>query len=163
MTWTDIATWLGTGLAIISMIVAIWQASEAKSAATHAEQMRDEISNRNAHSQLSSLSGVLSAAIRAMDKYGPGTGPTARRGCSPNSDAANVRALTGEMMRLRNLLSEKFGSEAGDLVKKINDLLVQFAAAPNVADRDKYGCDIYNDLVEFSGNIGKELDGNIFG
>jgi hypothetical protein len=74
-----------------------------------------------------------------------------------------VRALTSEMMRLRSLLSEKFESEAGDLVIKINDLLVKFAAAPNNADRDQLGCDIYNDLVDFSGNIGKELDSNIFG
>jgi hypothetical protein len=145
------------------MIVAIWHASEAKSAATHAEQMRDEISKRNAHSELSGLNGVLSAAIRAMDKYGPGTGPIARRGCSPDSDAATVRALTGEMTRLRNLLSEKFGSEVGDLIKKINDLLVQFAASSSVANRDQHGCDIYNEIVEFSGNIRKELDGNIFG
>jgi hypothetical protein len=53
--------------------------------------------------------------------------------------------------------------EVGDLTKKINDLLVQFAAPSSVGDRDKYGCDIYNELVEFSGNIRKELDGNIFG
>ncbi|WP_097929297.1 hypothetical protein [Monaibacterium marinum] len=145
------------------MIVTMLQAREAKSAAAHAEQMRGEISDRNAHSQLSSLSGVLSAAIRAMDKYGPGTGSTARRGCSPRSDAAHVRALTGEMKRLRKLLSERFGSEADDLINRINDLLVQFAEASSTADRDKFGCDIYNELVEFNGNIGNELDGNIFG
>ena len=104
MTWTDLATWVGTGLTIISMLVAISQASKATNAAAQAENMRNEIANRNAHGELSGLNGSLSAAIRAMDKYGPGAGPEVRRGCSPDGDAATVRALTGEMTRLRNLL-----------------------------------------------------------
>lgn len=163
MTWTDVATWTGTGLAIISMGVAIWQASQARSAAAHAEEMRDEIANRNAHSELSVLNGVLRAAIRALDKYGPGTGPEARRGCSPESDAATVRALTGEMAQLRRLLVEKFGNEVSDVITKVNQLLVSFAAAPDEAERDQRGYDIYIEIVEFSGNIKKELDKNIYG
>lgn len=162
MTWTDGATWVGTGLTAIGMGVTIWQARQAKNAASRAEEMRDEIAKRNAHSELSGLNGALGAAIRAMDKYGPGAGPNARRGCSPNGDAATVRALTGEMTRLRVLLVEKFGDGVGDVVTSVNQLLVNFAAAPNDAQRVQHGCDIYNEIVEFSGNIKNELDGNIF-
>lgn len=162
MSSTDIATWVGTVLALISMCVAILQAARAKTAADHAETMRDEITDRNAHSELSSLNGVLAAAIRAMDKYGPGAGPEVRRGCSPDSDAATVRALTTEMTRLRNLLFEKFGSEIGEVTKKTNRLLNSFANAPTVKERDTYGRDIYNEIVELSGNIKKELDRNIY-
>ena len=66
-------------------------------------------------------------------------------------------------LKHRSVLPSVASLEVGDLTKKINDLLVQFAAPSSVGDRDKYGCDIYNELVEFSGNIRKELDGNIFG
>lgn len=162
MTWTDGATWVGTGLSVISMGVAIWQARRAKSAASRAEEMRDEIAKRNAHGELSALSGALAAAIRAMDKYGPGAGPNARRGCSPNSDAATVRALTGEMMRLKVLLTEKFGDGVLGVISSLNHLLVDFAAAPNDGVRVQYGCNIYNEIVELNGNIKKELDGNIY-
>jgi hypothetical protein len=163
MTWTDVATWVGTVLAIISMIVAISQASKAANAAAQAERMRNEIANRNAHSELSGLNGALTAAIRAMDKYGPGAGPGLRRGCSPNSDATTVRALIGEMKRLRVLLVKKLGTEVSDTITKVDQLLINFAAAPNVTERDQLGCDIYNEIVELSGNIKKELDGNIYG
>jgi len=163
MTLTDVATWIGTVLALVSMGVAIWQASQATSAAARAKEMRDEIAKRNAHSELSGLNGVLVAAIRAMDKYGPGAGSAVRRGCSPDSDAATVRSLIAEMMRLRNLFDEKLGSEVHNVSANINQLLVSFADAPNVTERDKRGCDIYNEIVEFSGNIRKELDWNIYG
>ena len=162
MTGIDAVTWIGTGITIIGTGVAIWQACQAKSAAERAEEMRDEIANRSAHSELSGLNGLLVAAIRVMDKYGPGTGPEVRRGCSPASDAAAVRALTGEMARLRSLLVEKLGGEVNDIIPKINALLVDFARATNVAERDQRGGDIYNEIVELSGNIRKELDGNIF-
>ena len=163
MTWTDGATWVGTGLALISMVVAIWQARQAKSAAAHAEEMRDEIASRAAHSELSGLNGMLVAAIRAMAKYGPGAGPAARRGNSPDSDAATVRALTVNMAQLRNLLVKKFGNEVGDVIAKVNQLLVRFAAAPNATEQHQHGSDIYNEIVEFSGNIKKVLDGTIYG
>jgi len=145
------------------MGVTIWQASQAKNAAARAEEMRDEIAKRNAHSELSGLNGALGAAIRAMDKYGPGAGPNARRGCSPNSDAATVRALTGEMTRLRVLLVDKFGNEVGTIIANVNQLLVNFAAASNDAQRVQHGCEIYNEIVELSGNIKNELDGSIYG
>jgi hypothetical protein len=163
MSWTDVATWVGTGLAVVSMGVAILQAVRARDAATRAEEMRDEIAKRNAHGELSGLNGALGAAIRAMDKYGPGAGSNARRGYSPDSDAAMVRALTGEMTRLRALLIEKFGNEVGNVIAKVNQLLLNFAAAPSDAQRVQYGCDIYSEIVEFSGNVKKELDGNIYG
>lgn len=71
MTWTDYATWLGTGLSIVAMIVSIWQACRAKGSADQAKKMRDEISVRSAHNELSNLNGLLGSAIRSMDKYGP--------------------------------------------------------------------------------------------
>lgn len=162
MTWFDGATLVGTGLSVVSMVVSIWQAKQAKSAAAHAEEMRDEVAERNANSELGGLNGALGAAIRAMDKYGPGAGPEARRGCSPDSDAASVRALTGEMTRLRNLLVEKLGNEVSDVIAKVNQLLVKFAEASDTTERDQCGRDIYTEIVELSGNIKKQLDQNIY-
>lgn len=163
MTWTDGATWVGTGLALISMGVAIWQARQAKSAAAHAEEMRNDIASRAAHSELSGLNGRLAAAIRAMDKYGPGAGRAARRGNSPESDAATVREVTGKMVELRDLLVKKFGNEVGDVITKVNELLIDFAEAPNPAEQLKHGGDIYNEILEFRGNIKKVLDRTIYG
>jgi len=162
MTWTDYATWFGTGLSIVAMIVSIWQAFRAKNAATQAERMRNEIAVRSAHNELSNLNGLLGSAIRSMDKYGPGATASARRGCSPDSDAASVRAVTSEMMRLQSLLIKTFGQEVGELIKRINRLLRSFAESKDVAERDARGIDIYTEIVEFSGNMKKELDGTIY-
>lgn len=162
MTGTDWATWVGTGLALLSMAEAMRQARQAKSAAKRAEEMRDEIARRNAHSELSGLNGVLGAALRAMDKYGPGAGPNVRRGCSPDGDAASVRALTGEMARLRDLLVEKLGDGVSVVITDLNRLLVKFAGSKSDGERVRYGCDIYNEIVELSGNLKKELDGEIY-
>ena len=162
MTIVDLATLLGTSLAVVSMIVSIWQASRAKSAANRAEEMRDKIAQRTANSELGGLNGALGAAIRAMDKYGPGAGTVARRGCSPESDAASVRALTGEMTRLRILLVEKLGNEVNDVISNVNELLIKFAEAASTVERDQSGRDIYIKIVELSGNIKKQLDQNIY-
>jgi hypothetical protein len=163
MTWTDIITWVGTVVTIISMSVAIWQASMAWDAATKAEKMRDEIANRNFHGELSGLNGVLAAAIRAMDKYGPGSKPKSRLGCSPDTDVTTVRALTTEMAKLRHLLVERFEDDANTLISRFNTLLVNFAEATSNKEQDKICGDIYSDLTEFSGNIKKELDQNTYG
>ena len=162
MTWTDYATWLGSGLSIIAMIVSIWQAFRAKGSADQAEKMRDEISVRSAHNELSNLNGLLGSAIRSMDKYGPGATANARRGCSPDSDAASVRAVTSEMIRLKNLLIETFGQEVDELIKKINDLLKKFAQPKDSTDRDELGYMIHAEIVEFSGNMKKELDSALY-
>lgn len=169
MTWTDGATWVGTIVSLIAGYFAWRQAQDAKAkaesakeSATLAEQMRDDIAKRKAHSELSGLNGALGAAIRAMDKYGPGAGPNIRRGYSPDSDAAAVRAVTVEMKRLQALLVEAFGHDVDDVINKVNQLLVCFAAASDDNQRVERGRDIYNELVEFSGNIKKELDGNIY-
>jgi len=162
MTWTDYATWLGTGLSIIAMIVSICQALRAKNSAEQAKRMRDEISVRSSHNELSNLNGLLGSAIRSMDKYGPGATENARRGCSPDSDAGSVRAVTSEMIRLKNILIETFGQEVDELIRKINDLLKKFAQSIGPTERDEFGYMIHAEIVEFSGNMKKELDGGIY-
>lgn len=155
--WGDIGTWVGTGIAAISAVVSWRKASEAK-------QMRDAIAKRKDHGDLSGLNGILTGALRAMEKYAPGAGINARRGSSPDSDAAAVRSLTSEMARLRGMLDRTFGKAAVSRVLNcLNNLLTAFGNAPNDNDRVSKGRDIYNEIVEFSGNIKSELDGNIYG
>lgn len=162
VTWTDVATWVGLILTAVSAFIAVCQARKAKTAADHAEEIRDEITRRNSHNDLASLNGLIVAAIRAMDKYGPGAGPAARHGCSPESDTASVRALTSEILHLRSLLKEKVGGDVDQVAKTINDLLVRFAVAPDAVERDKLGCEVFVEINEFRGNIKKELDGHIY-
>lgn len=162
MTATDVATWVGTAIAFISMGVSIIQAKRAKSAAAKAEEMRDEISIRNANSELSGLEGMIAAATRAMDKYGPGAGAVARHGYSPENDAAAVRALTGCMSLLQGLLLDNFDVNVRDVTTNLNSLLIRFADAPNDMVRDKIGCDIYSEIVEFGGNIRRLVNANIY-
>jgi hypothetical protein len=163
MTWTDIITWVSAVITIISMFIAIRKARMAWNAATKAEEMRDDIANLNSHGELSGLNGMLAAAIRAMEKYGPGSKPKSRLSCSPDTDVATVRALTTEMAKLRHLLVERFGDEANTLISRFKTLLVKFAEATSNKEQDKICGDIYNDLTEFSGNIKKELDQNTYG
>ena len=162
MTGAEIATWVSAAIAVVGTGITIWQTFQAKRAATKAVAMRDEIMKRNTQSEISSLSGTLKSAIRAMSKYGPGARPSVRRGYSPDNDAEAVRTLTTEMAELRVLLVKKFGNDVTAVIENINDLLDSFAAAANDEERVKHGLEIHNTLTELSGNIKHELDGGIY-
>ena len=126
--------------------------------------MRDAITKRKDHGDLSGLNGILTGALRAMEKYAPGAGTDARRGSSSEGDATAVRSLITEMARLRGMLDKTFGQVAVNRVQnRLQNLLTDFGDAPNDSDRVAKGRDMYNEIVEFSGNIKSELDGNIFG
>jgi len=155
--WGDIGTWVSTGIAAISAGVSWQKANEAK-------QMRDAIAKRKDHGDLSGLNGILTGALRAMEKYAPGAGINARRGSSPDSDAAAIRSLTDEMARLRHMLDKTFGKAAvSRVLNRLKKLLTDFGNAANDNERVEKGREIYNEIVEFSGNIKNELDGNVYG
>ena len=163
MTGSDIGTWLGTLFSIIGAAIAVWQSMQAKKAAKRAEEMRDEIAVKHEHSDLSGLDGVLAAACRAMDKYGPGVGSIVRRGASSEADAASVRAFTAGMDRHREMLTKAFGRPCDDLSERVNRLLGEFGEAATEADRLAKGREIYLEITMFSGNMKQALDGKLFG
>lgn len=162
MSLTDAATWIGTGLTLIAMIVTIWQATQAKSAASSAKKARDDIDSRNAQHELSGLDGMVNTAIKAMDKFGPGTRAASLRGYLPDSDTDKVRALTRKMQQLRSLLEEKFGDDASAVITRVNELLVDFANSSDDNERHQHGCSIYTEISEFNGNIRKVIDQSIY-
>ena len=162
MVSVEALTWIGTGITLVSMCITAWQASRAISAARRAEEVRNEIENRNADHELSDLNGMITPAIRAMDKYGPGTGITSLQGSSPDSDAATVRALTGKMQQVSTLLEEKVGDDASEVITRINLLLNGFGNASNEVERRQHGHDIYNEIIEFSGNLHSVIGQRIY-
>lgn len=163
MDGSEIGTWIGTAFSIIGAAFAIWQSRKAQSAADRAEEMRDEIAVKHVHSDLSGLDGVLTAACRAMDKYGPGVGAQARRGASPDSDASMVRSFTAGIDRNREMLTKTFGKACEDVRDRINGLLAEFGDATSDTDRLIKGREIYLEITTFSGNMKQALDGKIFG
>lgn len=163
MTSSDIGTWIGTAFSIIGAAIAIWQARQAISAAHRAEEVRDEIETQHQHIELSGLDGVLAAACRAMDKYGPGVGSIKRRGASPEADAAVVRAFTAGMDRHREMLNEAFGKPCDDVRDRINGLLADFGNASDDGARLTKGQAIYLEISTFSGNMKQALDKRVFG
>jgi len=54
------------------------------------------------------------------------------------------------------------GNEVSDVITNVNQLLIRFAATSDVKERDERGCDIYLEIVEFSANVKKQLDANIY-
>lgn len=160
---SDTVTWIGTIVSIIGAVIAIWQACRAKSAAKRAEEMRNEIAGKHAHSELSVLDGLLAAACKAMDKYGPGRNPNTLRGTKPDSDADAVRAFTAALDRHSALLTKAFGKPCNDVRDRVNGLLDEFAAAPSVVERLPKGSEIYQEITIFSGNIKQAIDAKTFG
>lgn len=160
---SDTVTWIGTIFSILGAAIAIWQAKQAVSAAKRAEQMRDEIAGKSAHTELSALDAMLTAACNAMDKYGPGAQPVRRRGASPDSDAATVRAFTAAMDRHHDLLAATFGGPCNAVRDRINGQLDQFAAAANDAARVQAGKEVYSEIIIFSGNMKRAIDAKVFG
>lgn len=163
MTTSDIVTWIGTFFSIAGAAIAIWQSCEAQSAAQRAIEVRNEITSKHAHGELTELDGTLSAACKAMDKYGPGVSSLSRRGASPSSDAAAVRNFTAALDRHREVLREAFGEPCDDVRDRINRLLVEFGAAPDDTERLAKGRAIYLEVTTFSGNVKSALDGKVFG
>jgi hypothetical protein len=163
MAASDILTWIGTFFSIAGAAVAIWQARQSATAAVQAKKMRDDIVGRNTQSELSDLGGGLKAALRALDKYGPGVGSDVRRGSSPESDAATVRALTAELALKREMLANRIGPKCEEVRVSLNALLAEFANAADDDQRRPFGLDIYNELSAFSGTLKSALDSGVFG
>jgi len=160
---SDTVTWIGTIFSFIGAAIALWQGIRAKKAAKRAEEMRNEIATKYAHRQLSSLDGLLSAACKAMDKYGPGRSANSLRGTSPSGDADAVRAFTAEFDRNRNALRATFGSHIDGLRDRLHRLLDEFASASNNVERLPKGREIYVEITTFSGNMKQALDVKTFG
>lgn len=146
-------TWIGTAVTLIGTGVTIWQSTRAVSAANRAKEVRDEIDNRNTDRELSDLNGMMTAAIKAMDKYGPGASAMSLKGYSPDSDAGTVRALTAKMQQVSKLLKEKAGQDASEVITKVNQLLIKFGDASNEVEHREHGGEIYIEITEFSGNL----------
>ena len=160
---SDTVTWIGTIFSIIGAGIAIWQGIRAKNAAAHAEKMRNEIATKYVHRQLSSLDGLLSAACKAMDKYGPGRSASSLRGTSASADADAVRAFTAAFDRNRDTLRTTFGNHIDGVRDRLHRLLGEFASASTNTERLPKGCEIYLEITNFSGNMKQALDVKTFG
>lgn len=163
MTWSDFGTWLGTLFSVAGAYIAIRQAREAKSFAENAKEIRDDIVSKHEHGELRNLDEVLTSAHRAMDKYGPGSKPTSRRGASPHEDAAKVRALTAALDRHREMLSQGFGTSCEGVRDRLNNLLTSFGVTEDADERNRCGLAIYLEITTFSGNVKHILDKKVFG
>lgn len=159
---SDTVTWIGTAFSILGAGIAIWQARRARSAAKRAEDARKEIVGRVQHGELGALDGVLAAACKAMDKYGPGRTEDSLIGTEPNGDGDAVRAFTAGLDRNRELLTKVFGNSCDDVRDRINNLLADFAAAGTVKRRLSKGREIYLEITTFSGNMKNALDNKAF-
>lgn len=145
------------------MCITIWQARQAKGAATQVEAMRRRIMESSKHGELSSLNSTLKSAVRAMSKYGSGASKDTRRGASPDNDADNVRAVTSEMSKLRDHLIEKLGDDIDSIINDLHTLLDSFGAASKDEQRALHGCNIYRALERFQGDLKTLLDTNVYG
>ena len=159
---SDTVTWIGTAFSVIGAGIAVWQACIAGSAATRAEKARKAIMGKYEHVELGALDGVLSAACKAMEKYGPGSRVSTLRGTSPDSDTNAVRAFTAALDRNTEMLTKAFGSPCVAVRDRINGLLDEFGAAATADERLPKGKAIYLEITTFSGNIKKALDAKTF-
>lgn len=159
---SDTVTWIGTGVSIAGGLLSLWQAGNARSAAEKAERARKEISGRYDHRELSALDADVAAALRAMEKYGPGARPSSIRGASFDNDANVVRLFTAALDRHAEMLSKAFAGPCDDVRDRINAWLNEFGAAPTAADRLEKGKSIYLEIATFSGNMKKALDTGTF-
>ena len=162
MTPSDIGTWMGTLFSVVGAGIALRQANKAKTSADVATQKRNEIIEQYEHNELSGLDGVLLAACKAMDKYGPGVAASTRRGSSPQNDATRVRAFTAALDRNRDMLLKEFGDKADNVCRRLNILLSEFGSASSDAIRLEKGREIYLEITAFSGNVKHALDRKVF-
>ncbi|MDG5750229.1 hypothetical protein P8R33_03830 [Qipengyuania sp. XHP0211] len=159
---SETVTWIGTAFSILGAGIAIWQAHRARTAAEKVEAARKQIVGRYQHGELGALDGVLSAALSAMEKYGPGSSVTRLIGASADSDANAVRAFTAALDRNTEMLTKAFGGHCVQVRDRINRLLDEFGAAQTDGGRLPKGKAIYLEISTFSGNIKKALDAGTF-
>ena len=158
----ETVTWIGTAFSILGAGIAFWQARRARTAADKVEAARNQIVGRYQHGELGALNGVLSAALSAMDKYGPGSSVARLIGASADNDANAVRAFTAALDRNTEMLSKAFGGRCVQVRDRINRLLDEFGAAQTDDERLQRGKAIYLEISTFSGNIKKALDAGTF-
>lgn len=162
MSPSDIGTWIGTAVSIVGAVITIWQARAAVSAAQSAKQMRDEIEGKKTHGELSEVSGILTGALSAMSKYGPGQNPSSLIGSQPHIDAESVRTFTASLDLHSHILQQTLGTSCVPLRSKINKALDEFGMATTDEDRLKKGKIIYSAISEFSGSMKRVRDGFVF-
>lgn len=150
-------TVIGTVASVGGAGVAIWQAGLSKSAASRAEDARDELIERRETAELAQLQVVFKKALRSMEKYGPGSVPTSISGVSQANDAADVQELIIVLREHRAHFGTSFMNEADALCGRITPLLDEFAKAA-VEELRNRGGRVFLELSTFSAVIKKRLD-----
>jgi len=140
--FSDIADVVG----VIAAGVAIWQAFQAKRAASEAVRMRDEIVSNQEMTGLARMQQICRKAIDSLKKYGPAATTRSLSGIDPERDAADVQDLLAFVQEHATILKGKTGVE---FCKTMQPLLQTFANSLSERDLQKHGLAVYQQLQNF--------------
>ncbi|MDR4493909.1 MAG: hypothetical protein R3B74_05720 [Nitrospirales bacterium] len=151
--------WAGTLASLGGAVASLWQASQARTAASEAIRIRAQLVDHRKASELASMQATCKKAQKSMEKYGPGSVPSSLWGISPNNDAADVQEFLINLKEQRAHFGTRHPNEADQFCDVLTPLLDNFAQATSPELLREYGKQIVVHLSSISAAIKKQLDG----
>jgi hypothetical protein len=152
--------WAGTLASLGGAGVSLWQASQARTAASEAIRIRSQLVDHRKASELAHVQAVCKKAQKSMEKYGPGSVPSSLTGISPHYDAADVQEFVVCLKEQRaHFGTQRSSNEADQFCNVLTPLLDKFAQATSPELLREHGKQIVVHLSSISAAIKKQLDG----
>ena len=155
-------TIVGTAASLIGAVIAIWQASKAKSAASKAERVKEQIIDHRQISELSNIQSSCRKAQKAMAKYGPASSTISLSGINSERDAKEVQEflllVTENREYFKHELKPELWNEADALCRKIHPIINEFVDESESKAIKNRGTKILLELNQFSSIIKNLID-----
>lgn len=145
----DILAVLGAIASIAGAVMSFRSAGEAVTAQEAAESARDQIRKRARHSDAVTLLHLANAALRAVEKYGPGAANMLSMGANAAADAQQVRDYLKALQENRGMFGVASPNPA-DLLYAKAIVLVETLTQGDTRDvRRNAGKELWELLTKF--------------
>ena len=155
-------TIVGTIASLIGAIIAIWQASKAKSAASEAERVKEQIIDHRQTYELSNIQISCKKAQKIMAKYGPASSTNSLSGIDSEDDAKEVQEflllVTEHRDYFKHKLKPELWNEADALCNKIHPIINELVDDSESKAVKERGTKILLELNKFSSIIKNLID-----
>jgi hypothetical protein len=139
-------------------IFSFWQAKKSQSAATRAQEIKDQMIANKSTSDMSELFSSYRKAQRSMEKFGPGSVPSTLKGITPTNETRDVQEFYALLKQYRGLFGQNTPNKADTYCENLSAALEAFAQSQNERDLHKNGKSLYIMLVDISPDIKTLMD-----
>lgn len=161
MDWWNVFN-LTAGIAsIFGGVFSLWQARKSRRAAELAQEIKTQLLNNKATSEVTELTSLHKKAQRSMEKFGPGAIPSRLTGITPTTETSDVQDFYALLKQYRIFFVKSDDFFVDDYCNQLNTSLETFAQSTNEENLRKTGKDLYVLLVNISPVLKSLMDEKI--